>query len=73
VNATDDALGVSNFFSFDESPAAWARIVSFIYNCIGKADVVCYERGRRAADLRTIGFEVVGELTVWLKRRADTV
>jgi hypothetical protein len=73
VNATDDVLGVSNFFSFDESPAAWARIVRFIHNRIGMADVVCYERGRRETALRSIGFEVVGELTVWLKRRPDTV
>jgi hypothetical protein len=68
INRTDDVLGVSNFFSPGERVAHWSDIVGFVFDAVEPADLVGYERLAAAGELRALGFESVGNLTVWVKR-----
>ena len=69
VNRTGDCLGISNFFSLTKDSAYWSEMVSFIFDSIERLDIVGYERKEIVDKLRTLGFEPVGNLTVWLKER----
>jgi hypothetical protein len=63
VNASDDVLGISNFFGPEDN---WSDIISFIRDSIRSADIVGYER--EFEKLRELGFESPGNLSVWVKR-----
>lgn len=69
VNRTNDVLGISNFFSPGNDSGYWSGMISFIFNSIDRADIVGYERQEMVNKLRLLGFEPVGNLTVWLKKR----
>ena len=69
VNKTDDVLGVSNFFAPDENTDYWSDILGFILDSIERIDIVGYEQKEVASKLRSFGFESVGNLSVWLKKR----
>jgi hypothetical protein len=63
VNASDDVLGISNFFGPEEG---WSDIISFIRENIREADIVGYEKD--IGKLLGLGFESPGNLSVWVKR-----
>lgn len=67
VNKTADVLGVSNFFAPSEKPHYWSETVAYIFDKMGAADIVGYERSEIVEELKKIGFEAEGDLTVWLK------
>lgn len=69
VNRTGDCLGISNFFSLTKDLGHWSEMISFIFGSIERLDIVGYERKEIVDKLRTLGFEPVGNLTVWLKER----
>jgi hypothetical protein len=69
INRTDDVLGISNFFAPDNSLLYWSDAVSFILNSIGNNNMVGYEREELIAGLARLGFEAIGKLSVWLKRK----
>ncbi len=69
INRTDDVLGVSNFFSPVEDIGYWSEMIAFIYGSIERSDIVGYERIGLADKLRASGFESIGNLAVWLKKR----
>ncbi len=69
VNRTDNILGISNFFAPDKDNKYWSETISFIFGSIGQRNIVGYERNELADTLQTLGFVVVGDLTVWLKNR----
>jgi hypothetical protein len=69
VNRTDNILGISNFFAPDKDIKYWSETISFILGSIGQRNIVGYERNELADTLQTLGFVVVGDLTVWLKNR----
>jgi hypothetical protein len=71
VNKTDEVLGISNFFAPDRDVKYWSEIVSFIFRSIEQADIVGYERQELVDKLKLLGFEAVGNLTVWLKKRSS--
>ena len=63
VNASDDVLGISNFFGPEDN---WSDIISFIRDDIRSADIVGYER--EFEKFSGLGFESPGNLSVWVKR-----
>jgi hypothetical protein len=72
VNKTEDVLGISNCFCAGEDTGYWSDMISFIHATIERADIVGYERSEPlVAGLRAMGFEAVGNLTVWLKKRCS--
>lgn len=66
VNASDDVLGVSNFFAPDDSVDHWSGMIEFIRDRIRSADIVGYER--EIEKLQGLGFDSPGNLSVWVKR-----
>ncbi len=68
VNRSDDVLGISNFFAPENDSAYWSESISFIFDSIDCADIVGYERKEIVDKLRSLGFNPVGNLTVWLRR-----
>ncbi len=68
INRTDDVLGISNFFAPDGDVRHWSDVVSFIFRSIQRTDLVGYERKPLIERLQLLGFEMVGDLAVWLKR-----
>lgn len=69
VNRTGNVLGISNFFSPEKDSVYWSEIISFIFDTKGRLDIACYERTDLVKDLQSLGFESVGDLIVWLKRK----
>jgi len=69
INKTEDVLGISNFFAPSKEIAYWSEIISFIFNSIERADIVGYKRNELVEKLKLLGFDSVGNLTVWLKKR----
>ena len=66
VNPSDVVLGISNFFAPADDPVYWSDMISFIRDALGPWDIVGYER--EFEDLRKLGFESPGDLSVWVKR-----
>ena len=66
VNASDDVLGISNFFGPDDSVDYWSAMIEFIRSDIRSADIVGYER--ESEKFEGLGFESPGNLSVWVKR-----
>jgi hypothetical protein len=69
ANETENVLGISNFFSPGNDSGHWSEMISFIFDSIYRADIVGYKRKEIINKLRELGFEPVGNLTVWLKKR----
>ncbi|HEV2708132.1 MAG TPA: hypothetical protein VGV59_19605 [Pyrinomonadaceae bacterium] len=69
VNQTDDVLGISNLFAPGADVGYWSGLIDFIRGAIARLDIVGYERHETAERLRRLGFEPIGKLTVWLKKR----
>ena len=69
VNKTDDVLGISNFFAPNDDIQYWSGIVSFIFDSIERSDILGYEQNELSAKLQVLGFEKIGNLAVWLKKR----
>jgi len=68
LNKSDDVIGVSNFFVPVKTETIWSDLVQFIQNQFGPVDVVGYEDAETVSKIKSIGFESVGDLTVWLKK-----
>lgn len=68
LNKSEDVIGVSNFFVPEKTEAAWSSLVSFIQNHFGTKDIVGYEDAETVSKIKSVGFEPVGDLTVWLKK-----
>lgn len=68
LNKSDDVIGVSNFFVPDDTVSKWSSLVSFIYSEIEVRDVVGYEDAETLEKISVLGFESVGNLTIWLKK-----
>lgn len=69
VNKTDDVLGISNCFYPQKDILYWSEMVGFVQTAFGKTDLVGYERRDLVARLQGLGFESVGNLSVWLKKQ----
>ena len=71
VNRTDDVLGISNFFSPNQN--YWSATIEFIKKAIGRNDIVGYESNLELIErLRSLGFDPLGDLSVWLKKSPET-
>lgn len=70
INETGDILGISNFFAPDGSIEYWSDLIGFVFDSIKLADIVGYERENLARELQLLGFEVIGDLTVWIKKQS---
>jgi hypothetical protein len=66
INRTDHVLGVSNFFSPSDDATYWSSTLEFLHSAVGRYDVVGYESFDLSEELQVLGFECVGDLTVWL-------
>ena len=69
INKTDEVFGISNFFAPSKEVIYWSGMISFIYETLGQIDIVGYERKELVSDLSSLGFEAIGNLAVWLKKR----
>ena len=69
VNETDDVLGISNFFSPDKAILYWSDVITFLGALFRHKDIVGYERDSLVNELVPLGFEGIGNLRVWLKKR----
>ncbi|HEY0460167.1 MAG TPA: hypothetical protein VGC97_13600 [Pyrinomonadaceae bacterium] len=67
VNKTGEAFGISNFFAPDSGVEYWSEMIKFIHAFVNFADLVGYERKGLVKKLQPLGFEAVGDLTVWLR------
>jgi hypothetical protein len=63
VNASDDVLGISNFFGPEDN---WSDTISFTRDSIKSADIVGYEQ--EFGKFEGLGFDSPGPLSVWVKR-----
>lgn len=68
VNKTENVLGISNFFAPSKDIHYWSDIISFIFDSVEYLDIVGYERNELVDKLHLLGFESIGNLTVWLKK-----
>lgn len=68
VNKTGNVLGVSNFFAPDREIYYWSDIIRFIRESVKCLDIVGYERNELVDKLHFLGFESIGNLTVWHKK-----
>jgi hypothetical protein len=68
VNKTGNVLGISNFFAPDKDVYYWSDVISFIHDSVECLDVVGYERNELVDKLHLLGFESIGNLTVWHKK-----
>jgi len=68
LNKTDDVIGVSNFFAPVEGEGYWSDLLNFIFNSVERTDIVGYERIELVDKLRLLGFEPIGNLTVWIRK-----
>ena len=69
VNQTDDVLGISNFFAPGKATLYWSDVITFLGALFGHKDIVGYERDNLVSELAPLGFEGIGNLRVWLKKR----
>ncbi|HRH42523.1 MAG TPA: hypothetical protein PKY82_12925 [Pyrinomonadaceae bacterium] len=69
INKSDDVLSISNFFAPDKNIDYWSEMISFIFSSIEQTDIVGYQRNDLVDKLKTLGFEAVGNLIVWLKKQ----
>lgn len=67
VNKTGNVLGISNFFAPSKDIYYWSDIISFIRESVECLDIVGYERNKLVDKLHLLGFESIGNLTVWEK------
>ena len=68
LNKSDDVIGISNFFVPDNTKNKWSSLVSFIYSEVEVKDIVGYEDAKSLEKINALGFEPVGNLTIWLKK-----
>ncbi len=69
LNKTQDLYGISNFFSPAKGVEYWAGLVNFIFEKFGPVDLVGYEQRKVVELIMKLGFESIGDLTVWIKKR----
>ena len=71
LNRTEPVFGISNFFATDDSAATWSGMIEFIRTSVTSNDLVGYEQAPMIdRSLAGLGFEQVGDLTVWIKKIA---
>ena len=69
LNRTEPVFGISNFFAADDSAATWSDMIEFIRTSVTSNDLVSYEQAPVIdRSLAGLGFEKVGDLTVWIKK-----
>ena len=68
LNRTADVLGISNFFAPESNIEYWSEIIKFIFDTIKLTDIIGYERKDFSERLKDLGFEAIGNLTVWLRK-----
>jgi len=68
INKTENVLGISNFFAPESKIEYWSEIIRFIHESVKIADIVGYERENFVEELQRLGFEAIGDLTVWLRK-----
>jgi len=69
LNRTEPVFGISNFFATDDSAATWSGMIEFIRTSVTSNDLVGYEKATVIDGyLAGLGFEQVGDLTVWIKK-----
>ncbi len=68
VNKTGNVLGISNFFAPNKEVHYWSDTISFILESVESLDIVGYERNELTDKLYLLGFEQIGNLTVWQKK-----
>jgi hypothetical protein len=68
ANLTGDVVGLSNVFAPDEDAAAcWAGAVALATALFPDRPLVGYERGDDLALARSLGFQPLGDLRVWVR------
>ncbi len=72
VNRKGKTLGISNFFSSKREIEDFSNLTAFIIHSIKCSAIVGYERLEMSKKLRKIGFNAVGQLRVWIKKRKIT-
>jgi hypothetical protein len=71
LNRTEPVFGISNFFAAEDSAGTWSGMIEFIRASITSNDLVGYEQAPVIdRSLVGLGFEKVGDLTVWIKKSA---
>jgi hypothetical protein len=66
LNASADAVGLSNVFSAElDERLLFGGVVRLAHERFTGLDVVGYERGAALRAARAVGFEPLGDLTVW--------
>jgi hypothetical protein len=68
ANASEDVVGLSNAFGFEESPGAWVRFGAAAAQCFPGRALVGYERGAALKAALDAGFAACGELVVWVQQ-----
>lgn len=68
INRTENVFGISNFFAPENEVRYWSETINFVFDSIERLDIVGYEREDSAVNLQSLGFETVGDLSVWLKK-----
>lgn len=71
INKTADVFGISNFFAPEPKIEYWSAIIRFVHESIKLANIVGYEKKGFVNKLQPLGFEAVGDLTVWLRSNAS--
>jgi hypothetical protein len=68
LNRSSDVVGISNFFTRDPGGAAnWSGCLALASTFFPGCTFVGYESGPTLVAARTVGFDVVGPLRVWIR------
>ena len=71
LNRTEPVFGISNFFAREDSAGTWSGMIEFIRASVTSNDLVGYEQAPVIdRSLAGLGFEKVGDLTVWIRKSA---
>jgi hypothetical protein len=69
ANRSEHAVGISNIFLSGETPREFhAGCVAEVFRRSGGLSLIGWERGDDLVAMRSLGFESVGRLKVWVKR-----
>lgn len=66
LNRSDDVIGISNFFAPASRTRYWSQMIEFILTQTA-TDLAGYSRNPE--EWTQLGFETIGPLTVWIKRK----
>ncbi len=71
ANQMGGTLGISNFFAPSGDLGCWSDMLSYLLSLKDPMDIVGFEDQKLVERLGRLGFQAVGELIVWMKRRVN--